>query len=472
MRSEALLAAAIDRQPTAVFIVRLDGDNVLMPPIVYVNQAFCELTGYSKEEITAGTYPRMMGPLTDRVAIEDAAYRVRGGENVVTEVVLYHRSGREFWTKVHAHPIDMDDGPHGVLILEDVTAQRERESRLALLDEAVDQASDFVIVTDMRPHSEGAPRLLYVNRAFLAASGYEKDELIGKPYTLIYSPNNDPASMASLRANIDAGKPNYREILAVRKDGSEFWIEFVAKPFESQGETYRLSIGRDITLRKRAFNQIALLLSALEQSPHRVVLYEPNPQGELALSYENEPATKASSYRALRLWQSDTDLARSFRERLLRGETVQQVYHEDIEGAPALVELVARGVRNGVDIGAILTTERVLAHAVSAGGSFQSKLIVFARLLPALSEATSTQERFAVLRALLLDAFEAEVRDVGFASAVGVHIAPGSRVAHFSYGERAYVATWPLPLDHASITAVRFCIEAAIEQEALGIGHG
>lgn len=467
IKRNLLLGAAIERQPLALFIVRFEGDNLLAPPVVYANPAFYELTGYTDAERARGLYPRIFGPATDLALVADSAEHVLRGEDVVVpEIQLYRRNGETFWARVHSHPIDFDL-PHAALILEDITTQREREHRIALLDEAVEQALDFVMVTDSHTIAEGGPRFVYVNRPFFEATGYERDELIGQPYTTIYSPNNDPAAMEALRANIDAGKPNYREMIARRKDGSDFWIEFVAKPFTSMGKHYRLSIGRDITLRKRAFNQIALLVATLEQSPNRIALYEPDISGELALSYENEPAANAGLYRALQLWNSQTEQGRQFRDRLLAGEEIQHVYTEQIDGAPALVELSVRGVRNGSEIGAFLSTERVLAHAATDGRAYQSKLMLMSRLLPALTEARTTGERLTVLRALLVDTFDADVAERGPANGGSVHISPGSNMAYFSFAQRSYVAEWSKPLEHSSLTALRFCIEAAVEEERL-----
>jgi len=50
----------------------------------------------------------------------------------------------------------------------------------------------------------------------------------------------------------------------------------------------------------------------------------------------------------------------------------------------------------------------------------------------------------------------------------GVHVAPGSNTAHFTFAGNSYVAKWAKPLPPPSITALRFCIEAATEQEAMG----
>jgi PAS domain S-box-containing protein len=101
-----LLTAAIERQPVGVFIVRFDAGNPLRPPIVYANEAFCTLTGYTKDEIANGTYPTIVGPLTDRELIASQARLVAGGQNVVTELMLYHRDATPFFAEVRAHPID------------------------------------------------------------------------------------------------------------------------------------------------------------------------------------------------------------------------------------------------------------------------------------------------------------------------------------------------------------------------------
>lgn len=457
-----LLAAAIDHQPMAVFIVRFDGGNPLAPPIVYVNDAFCDVTGYSKAEIMAGEYPRIVGRLTDRKLIASQARRVANGEHVIVpEVALYRRNGEVFWARVHSHPLESAE-PHGVLILEDVTERREREQKLALLDEAVEQAGDFVIVTDARPHSQGGPRFVYVNRALCEATGYRADEIVGQPYTLIYSKNNDAALMNAVRGAIDAGEPNYREMLAVRKDGTEFWIEFVAKPFSTGNQNYRLSIGRDITLRKRSFNQTALLFSALEQSPNRIILYERDASGKLTPSYENEPAAAAGSYKLLDMWADESADAVLFRRRLLSGETVERVQAEELDGNPALVELVASGIRNGNELAAVLTTERVLAQG-SVQEDYQARLASFVTVLPSITQAASPRERFTILRALLKDTFDATVTEIGTTVSGGVRISTGSNTAYFALDGRFYSARWAQPLDAASLTALRFCIEAATD---------
>ena len=465
---EALLSAAIEHQPLGVFIVRFDGGHPLRPPIVYVNEAFCTLSGYSKSDIAAGLYPAIVGPDTDRELIVQQATRVAAGQRVTTHVTLYHRDGTPFPAEIHAHPIDFPTR-FGVLTIEDITERRSKERTLALLTEAVEQASDFVIVTDANPHARGGPRIVYANRALFEATGFSPADLIGKPYTAIYSPKNDPGLMNAIREAIESGKPNYREMLAARKDGGEFWIEFVAKPFSAGGETYRLSIGRDITARKRTLNQIALLFQALEQSPNRIALLEPDDSGELAVSYENEPAARAGSERLLSLWRGESATARRLRKALLAGESVLHIAAEqDAGGAPAVVELTARGVRNGSELGAVLTIERVLATAATAR-AYQSQLITFARLLPALAEASDTEQRLLVLRTLLLETFEAEIEELGTAAGFdSVQIATRRNTAHFVLAGRSYLATWARPLSDASVTALRFCIEAAIEQETLG----
>jgi hypothetical protein len=132
---------------------------------------------------------------------------------------------------------------------------------------------------------------------------------------------------------------------------------------------------------------------------------------------------------------------------------------------PHIVEFSARSLQTGDGITAVVTVERPLGRAVISNGGYSSRFLDLCTILPAIAEATSTQERFAILRALLLDTFDAEVESGGVSNATSVHVYPDALFASFAFGGFERIARWSKPLEETAITALRFAIEAAIEHD-------
>ncbi|HEY8321025.1 MAG TPA: PAS domain-containing protein [Candidatus Baltobacteraceae bacterium] len=357
----SLLSAVVERQQDGVFIIEMNAEHPLRPTVVYANPAFHALTGFDADDIAKGGYPQLLGPETDRALVYASALRVASGEPVACEVLLYRKDGSHFWADVRSHPLD-EPVNRCVLMLRDVSARRASDERLRLLSQALEQANDAVVITDATPPSRGGPLIVYANPAFLAATGYTLEEVVGQPSLSIVAGSNDPVLLASVRRNVELGLSNEREALITRKDRSTFWMEVVAKPFDDAFEqrSYRILIGRDITLRKRAYNQISLLMAAAEGAPDRIVLYECGAEGRLAAVYENASAARDGRHRLLEMLSPSSPTAERMRAQLLRGELVAQyVVDERSLDGPSVDEFAARAIRNvGDTIEAVITIER------------------------------------------------------------------------------------------------------------------
>ncbi|HTX56975.1 MAG TPA: PAS domain S-box protein [Candidatus Acidoferrales bacterium] len=463
-RFRTILTATIDSEPDGVFIVRLRGESLLAPPVIYVNPAFARMTGYSQDDLSAGIYPRLLGDASNRLLVGENARAVLRGEAVVAEVQLYRKDGSTFWAEVRAHPLESPT-IHCALTIRDVTDRRAAQEAMHMLSEGVGQASDFMIVTDDTLPSAGGPKILNVNRSFLEATGYAEEELIGSSYTMIYSPHNTPPVMDAILRAIEAGQPNYREVLAQRKDGSEFWIEFVDRPFTTRfGRRLRLMVGRDITVRRRSTNQLSLLFAATEQAETPIVIYDANDEGDLTFSYENETAAQRQHYHLIELWKRGDTEGRSTRRRLESGEVAIVTYtRNDESGASELVQMAARPIRNESRLEAVLTQERILATKGAASRSAHARVIELATMLPALDRAKGLPERVEALGALLRSTFGASIERLSYTADGSVHIDEVHRVAVFAQNGIAARVTWPEPLEPLAVTAVRFAIEAALD---------
>jgi PAS domain S-box-containing protein len=121
-------------------------------------------------------------------------------------------------------------------------------------------AKDSVVVTEAEPVdlASGGPRILYVNEAFTAMTGYSAQEAIGNTPRMLQSPSTDGDELERLRRALVAWEPVEAELLNVRKDGSEFWVQFIIVPVADEAGwwTHWVSIQRDVTDRRRHLDEL------------------------------------------------------------------------------------------------------------------------------------------------------------------------------------------------------------------------
>lgn len=69
---------------------------------------------------------------------------------------------------------------------------------------------------------DGDRELTYVNQAFLDATGYARDEAIGRNCRFLQGPGTDPDAVRAIRRSLAEFKPIEIELLNYKKDGSPF----------------------------------------------------------------------------------------------------------------------------------------------------------------------------------------------------------------------------------------------------------
>ena len=95
------------------------------PTIVYVNPAYCAMTGRAPEEVI-GSSPRLMqGPLTDRKVLDRLRRNLTDGEPFSGETVNYRADGTPFLISWSIDPVRTPNGEitHFVATQQDVTTQ-------------------------------------------------------------------------------------------------------------------------------------------------------------------------------------------------------------------------------------------------------------------------------------------------------------------------------------------------------------
>ena len=79
-------------------------------PIELVNDAFCDLTGYSEGEIVGRNCRFLTGELTEAAATEQIRSGIRASRPVLVDILNYRRDGSAFRNGVMITPLFGDDG--------------------------------------------------------------------------------------------------------------------------------------------------------------------------------------------------------------------------------------------------------------------------------------------------------------------------------------------------------------------------
>jgi PAS domain S-box-containing protein len=127
-----LLQSVVVNTNDAVVITAAEPIDNLGPQILYVNEAFTKITGYSPEEVLGKTPRILQGAKTDRVEINRIRSALARWEAVTIEVINYRKDGSEFWNEFSIVPVVDKDGcyTHWIAIQRDTTSRRQAEQAL------------------------------------------------------------------------------------------------------------------------------------------------------------------------------------------------------------------------------------------------------------------------------------------------------------------------------------------------------
>ncbi|MCU4924430.1 PAS domain-containing protein [Halobacteria archaeon AArc-dxtr1] len=118
-------ARVVDETPVGVVISDPSKED---NPLVYVNQAYQAVTGYSFEEAIGRNCRYLQGEDTDPETVTQMREAIEAEEPITVEIKNYRKDGTEFWNEVTIAPV-YDDGTltNYVGFQNDVTARKEAE---------------------------------------------------------------------------------------------------------------------------------------------------------------------------------------------------------------------------------------------------------------------------------------------------------------------------------------------------------
>ncbi|MBM3980282.1 MAG: PAS domain S-box protein [Planctomycetes bacterium] len=99
--------------------------------VLYVNEAFCRLTGYGREEIMGRSLHLLRGPSTDPESLARLREAMDTGRSLRVELRNYRKDGVPYWVDLSAVPVPDPTGKiaHWLLIQRDIDRRKSAERR-------------------------------------------------------------------------------------------------------------------------------------------------------------------------------------------------------------------------------------------------------------------------------------------------------------------------------------------------------
>jgi PAS domain S-box-containing protein len=241
--------------------------------------------GYSMEELRCLT-PVDIQPQFTAESLAALIEPLRTGERPELMITTVNCRKDQTMYPVEIHLQYMEEhSPVFVAVLRDIDDRLRMESELRKLAQAVEQSPESIVITNLKAEIE------YVNEAFLEATAYTREEIIGKNPRILKSGKTPPETFKSLWAALTRGYAWQGELYNRNKHGKEYIEHAIITPIRSPNGTitHYVAVKDDITEKKH-------LTRELDAHRHHLEELVGKRTAELAEARERaESANKAKS---------------------------------------------------------------------------------------------------------------------------------------------------------------------------------
>ncbi|MFP4323616.1 MAG: PAS domain S-box protein [Anaerolineales bacterium] len=248
----------LDAAPSAIVLSDMRAQDA---PVVYVNQAFIDMTGYPREEILGRNCRFLQNDDRDQPALATIRQALETGETCTVILRNYRKDGALFWNELHIAPVHNAQGEltHYIGIQHDVSARVQAEQVTHHQEDIMRRNEEQlrwlvqhmpVMVDAFNPQNH----IIVWNQACEWVTGYTAEEIVGNPRAmeLLYP---DPAYLQMMMDDVQRlGHALYQhEYTLTTKTGEQRIVSWshIPAPYRITGDT-TWAIGIDVTDQRRA----------------------------------------------------------------------------------------------------------------------------------------------------------------------------------------------------------------------------
>ncbi|MBC7423648.1 MAG: PAS domain S-box protein [Ferruginibacter sp.] len=127
-----LLESVITNASDSVIITHVNCIDDSDHTIIYTNDAFTKMTGYSKEEVIGKTPKLFQGPNTNKAELKRIKKAIKRWDACEIEVINYKKNGEEFWNNIAISPVADSTGSftHWIAIQRDITVRKKKDQEI------------------------------------------------------------------------------------------------------------------------------------------------------------------------------------------------------------------------------------------------------------------------------------------------------------------------------------------------------
>ena len=198
--------------------------------LTYVNDAYCQFYGKTREELIGTSFTMMVAPEFREYTIEETKSLVENPRTLSGEYLNYSADGRAFWIHWIIQPVlnENDQVVELQAVGRDITSLKQTQEALSRSEDRyrtlVENQQDLII--RFRPDAT----LTYVNDAYCKFNSKTREELIGKSFLSLVSLKLGEDALQETEKIMSSLQTISGEYLNHAADGSEVWIHWIVQP--------------------------------------------------------------------------------------------------------------------------------------------------------------------------------------------------------------------------------------------------